>query len=222
MPVFNERDTIREAIEQTLTADIGVAELELIVIDDGSTDGTRRILEEGRWPENVRILFHERNRGKGRAVRTGLRHASGAYTAIMDADLEYDPAEIRKLLEPLVAGEAEVVFGARGFASHTSFSFWYVMGNKFVTLAANVMFNAYLSDIMTCHKVIPTRTFRELELREHGFAIEPEITARLLRRGCRIYEVPVRYRARSREEGKKLTSIDGLRVLRTLIRCRVA
>lgn len=220
MPVFNERETIRTAIAQTLEADMGVDDVELIIVDDGSTDGTREILRDGDWPEQVRVHFHDRNLGKGAAVLTALGHARGTYSAIMDADLEYEPDEIAKLLRPLIDGEADAVFGARGFESHTAFNFWYVMGNKLVTLAANVIYNAYVKDIMTCHKVIPTETFRALRLRERGFAIEPEITARLMRRGCRIYEVPVVYRARTRDEGKKLTALDGLRVLRTLLRCR--
>jgi glycosyltransferase involved in cell wall biosynthesis len=220
MPVFNELETIDRAIEQTLAADMGVEDVELVVVDDGSTDGTRELLRDGDWPADVRVVFHERNQGKGAAVRTALKHARGRYSAIMDADLEYDPDEIAKLLRPLVDGDADAVFGTRGFESHTAFNFWYVMGNKLVTLAANVIYNAYVKDIMTCHKVIPTETFRALHLREPGFGIEPEITARLMRRGCRIYEVPVVYRARRREEGKKLTALDGARVLRTLLRCR--
>ena len=221
MPVFNELATVREAIETTLAADMGVDDVELVVVDDGSTDGTRDLLAQGEWPAAVRLLLHDRNQGKGAAIRTALAHARGTYAAIMDADLEYEPAEIGRLLPHLISGEADAVFGKRGFESHTAFNFWYVMGNKAVTLAANVIYNAYVSDIMTCHKVIPTETFRALQLREQGFAIEPEITARLMRRGCRIYEVPVVYRARRREEGKKLTAVDGLRVLRTLVRCRV-
>lgn len=221
MPVFNERDTVREAVARTLAADLGVPDVELVIVDDGSTDGTTELLRDGDWPEQVRVVFHEANRGKGAAVLTALSRARGDYAAIMDADLEYEPDEIGRLLPHLLSGEADAVFGKRGFESHTAFNFWYVMGNKFVTLAANVIFNAYVSDIMTCHKVMPTSTFRSLRLREPGFAIEPEITARLMQRGCRIYEVPVVYRARSREEGKKLTAVDGLRVLRTLLRCRV-
>lgn len=221
MPVFNERDTVREAVARTLAADLGVPDVELVIVDDGSTDGTTELLRDGDWPEQVRVVFHEANRGKGAAVLTALSHARGDYAAIMDADLEYEPDEIGRLLPHLISGEADAVFGKRGFESHTAFNFWYVMGNKFVTLAANVIYNAYVSDIMTCHKVMATSTFRSLRLREPGFAIEPEITARLMQRGCRIYEVPVVYRARSREEGKKLTALDGLRVLRTLVRCRV-
>jgi dolichol-phosphate hexosyltransferase len=140
---------------------------------------------------------------------------------VLDADLEYDPADLNKLLEPLVQGEASVVFGTRGFDSHSSFSFWYVIGNKVVALAASFLFNAWLADIMTCHKAMPTKLFRSLELRASGFSIEPEITARVLAAGHQIYEVPITYRARGREEGKKLTVADGVAVLVTLIRCRI-
>jgi glycosyltransferase involved in cell wall biosynthesis len=221
MPVYNERRTIEPALEQVLGTDYGAGGFEVVLVDDGSTDGTRDVLGDGRWPENVRVHLHDRNRGKGAAVRTGLAHARGRRATIMDADLEYDPANIPRLLEPLATGEAEVVYGTRAFAAHSAYSFWYVLGNKAVTTAANVLYNAWLSDIMTCHKVMDTELFRSLPLREPGFAIEPEITARLLRRGVRIYEVPITYRARSREEGKKLTTRDGLRVMRTLLRCRV-
>ena len=140
----------------------------------------------------------------------------------MDGDLEYDPADLAKLLAPLLTGEAEVVFGARGFESHAAFSFWYVMGNKAVTLAANLLFNSWLTDIMTCHKAMRTDLFRSLGLSSTGFTIEPEITAKLLAAGYQIYEVPVRYNARGRQEGKKLTALDGVRVLLTLLRCRAA
>jgi glycosyltransferase involved in cell wall biosynthesis len=220
MPVYNELATIEAAIENVLEADYGVDDVELIVIDDGSGDGTRAKLETGDWDERVRVLYRTENGGKGAAIQTGLREAQGRYCAIIDADLEYSPADIAKLLEPLLAGEAEAVFGARGFASHSSYGFWYVIGNKAVTLAANVLYNSWISDIMTCHKVMPTELFRALDLREPGFGIEPEITARLLRAGVRIYEVPVSYRARSREEGKKLRAFDAVRVLWTLLRCR--
>jgi len=221
MPVYNERETIVQAIEDMLAEELPVSSRELVVVDDGSTDGTRELLRDREWPPEVRVLRHERNAGKGAAIRTGLREARGRFTTIMDADLEYEPACIAKLLEPLLAGDADAVYGARGFQSHSAFSFWYVVGNKAVTLAANVLYNSWLSDIMTCHKAIETGLFRSLRLREKGFAIEPEITARLLRNGTRIYEVPVSYRARTREAGKKLTAIDGLRVFVTLVRCRV-
>ena len=221
MPVFNERATIERAVSQVLEAEISDS-LELLIVEDGSTDGTREYLRAQRWEERVRILYHEKNRGKGTAIRTALREARGKYTAIMDADLEYDPSDFSLLLAPLRSGEAQAVYGTRGFQSHSAYSFWYVAGNKAVTFFANVVYNCWISDIMTGHKAIDTELFRGLALRESGFAIEAEITARLLSRGVRIYEVPIAYRARSREAGKKLTAIDGLRVVATLLRCRLA
>ncbi len=221
MPVFNERRTAVEAIEQVLAAELPVVDYELVVIDDGSTDGTSEVLDNGSWPDHVVLISHPHNRGKGAAVRTGLARATGSWAVVMDADLEYQPDDLAGLLAPLLAGETEAVFGTRGFQAHSAYSFWYVVGNKGVTLAANLLYNSWLSDIMTCHKGMSTELFRSLNLREDGFGIEPEITAQLLLRGVRIFEVPVVYRARSREEGKKLTAVDGLRVLGTLIRCRL-
>ncbi len=220
MPAYNEEATIVQAIESVLDVAFE-GSFELLVVEDGSGDGTGELLRARQWPPQVRVLFHERNRGKGAAIRTALAEAQGAYTTIMDADLEYSPADLPALLEPLRRGDADAVFGTRGFQSHSAYSFWYVVGNKAVTFIANLMYNSWVSDIMTGHKALRTDVFRSLELRERGFAIEAEITARLLRRKVRIYEVPVVYRARSREEGKKLTTFDGVRVLRTLLRCRV-
>jgi len=219
MPVFNELETIETAIERTLRADMAAEERELVIVDDGSTDGTAEILAR-EWPAEVRVISHAGNRGKGAAIRTGLEHARGEFTTVMDADLEYDPEEVADLIKPLARGDADAVYGVRGFQAHNAFSFWYVVGNRGVTFAANLLYNCWLGDLMTCHKAIRTDVFRSLPLRESGFAIEAEITARLLRRGTRIFEVPVSYRARGREEGKKLTAADGFRVLRTLARCR--
>ena len=222
MPVFNERQTLSAAVESVLGVDLGGSrELELILVDDGSTDGTRELIDDAGWPPHVRVLLHDRNLGKGAAVRNALGQAEGDFSTILDADLEYDPANLPALLAPLLAGEADAVYGVRGFQAHSAYSFWYVIGNKGVTFAANLLYNAWLSDLMTCHKLMPTALFRSLDLRARGFAIEAEITARLLRAGARIYEVPITYRARSRGEGKKLTSVDGLRVLATLARCRL-
>jgi glycosyltransferase involved in cell wall biosynthesis len=221
MPVFDERSTIEAAIDDALTAELPVPNRELVIVDDGSTDGTREVLRSGEWPANVKIVYHERNLGKGAAVRTALQHASEEFAAILDADLEYRAADLAHVLEPLASGEAHVVFGTRAWTSQSSFSFWYVMGNKAVTMATNVLYNCWISDVMTCHKAMRTELFRSLPLRERGFAIEPEIAARLLRAGERIHEVPISYRARGREAGKKLTAFDGIRVLRTLLRCRV-
>jgi glycosyltransferase involved in cell wall biosynthesis len=219
MPVYNEAPTVAKAIDGLLASDLGM-DFELIIVDDGSSDGTRAILDSADFPDRVRVLHHEENRGKGAAVRTGLAEARGEFTAIFDADLEYEPDDLAELLPPLLEGRTNAVFGVRAFDGYTSHSFLYVLGNKCVTLVANVLFNVYLRDLMTCHKVIRTDIFKSLPLRAAGFSIEPEITARLLQRGERIFEVPIHYKARSFEEGKKLTAMDGVRVVATLARCR--
>jgi dolichol-phosphate hexosyltransferase len=220
MPVFNERPTLERAVNDVLGTELA-EEWELIVVDDGSTDGSTELLRQGSWPDHMRVLYHDRNRGKGSAIRTALADARGRYATVMDSDLEYSPADLPALLDPLRRGDARAVFGTRGFQAHSAYSFWYVLGNRVVTFAANLVYNSWVSDIMTGHKAMETELFRSLRLRERGFAIEAEITARLLRSGIRIFEVPVVYRARSREEGKKLTALDGLRVIATLVRCRI-
>ena len=221
MPVYNEAGTVEQAIDAVLDADLGVSK-ELIIVDDGSSDGTSDLLKRRDWPDGVKLVVHQRNQGKGAAVRTALATARGEVSCVFDADLEYDPADLASLVGPILEGEANAVFGVRAFEGHTSHSFLYVMGNRAVTLAANLLFNVYIKDLMTCHKAIRTAVFQALPLSASGFAIEGEIAARLLQRGERIYEVPVHYRARSTEEGKKLTSIDGVRVLATLLRCRLS
>jgi glycosyltransferase involved in cell wall biosynthesis len=221
MPVYNERGTIEAAIADVLSVELPL-ERQLVVVDDGSTDGTKELLQKTTWPDGVKVVFHDKNQGKGAAVRTALQHANGDFSAVLDADLEYRAADLVPMLAPLLAGEANVVFGTRAWQAHSSYGFWYVMGNKAVTFATNLLYNCWISDAMTCHKAMRTELFRSLRLRERGFGIEPEIAARVLRAGERIYEVPITYRARSREEGKKLTALDGLRVLRTLIRCRIS
>ena len=219
MPVYNERERVERAIAEVLDTPLPT-EFELIVVDDGSTDGTREILRSVSWDGRVRLLEHPENRGKGAAVQTALHESRGEFSAIFDADLEYDPTDLGLLMPPLLDGRTNACFGVRAFDGYTSHSFLFVLGNKGVTFACNVLFNVYLHDIMTCHKMIRTDVFRSLPLRSPGFAIEPEITARLVQRGERIFEVPVHYRARATEEGKKLTALDGFRVLATLLRCR--
>jgi glycosyltransferase involved in cell wall biosynthesis len=219
MPVFDERHTVALAIDEALAADLSVP-FELIVVDDGSTDGTSDVLAGGTWPEHVRLLRHDANRGKGAAVVTALAAARGEFAAVLDADLEYRAADVALLLGPLRNGDCNAVFGIRAFDEYTSHSFVYAMGNRVVTLAANVLFNVHLRDAMTCQKAIRTEVFRSLGLSSRGFGIEAEITARLIQRSERIVEVPVSYRARGSDEGKKLTAVDGARVLGTLLRCR--
>ena len=217
MPALNEERTLRTVVESVLAVD---EDLEIVLVDDGSTDDTWAIMEGFADGGRVRALRHTYNQGKGAAIRTALAEARGEVIIVQDADLEYDPSEYRRLLEPIRAGRAKVVYGTRAFSSHTAYSFWYVMGNRLVTLATNVLYNCFLSDMETGYKVMPRRVALSLELAARGFELEPEITAKLLRSGQRIYEVPIGYAARSREEGKKLTAMDGVRALGTLVRYR--
>jgi dolichol-phosphate hexosyltransferase len=219
MPVYNERERVEQAISEVLATGLPT-EIELIIVDDGSTDGTREILRAGSWDARVRYFEHDHNQGKGAAVQTALSKATGEFAAIFDADLEYDPADLALLLPPLLRGRANVAFGVRAFDGYSAHSFWFVLGNRGVTLVCNILFNVFLHDIMTCQKVLRTELFKSLELTASGFAIEPEITARLLKRRERIYEVPVQYHARSSAEGKKLTAFDGVRTVAMLFRCR--
>ena len=218
LPALNEGRTLDSVLHAVTAVD---EPLEIICVDDGSTDDTWTIMSA--WATGhprVRALRHRLNGGKGAAVRTALNEARGQYVIIQDADLEYDPSEYAKLLAPIRKGHATVVYGTRSFASHTSYSYWYVMGNKAVTTAVNIMYNSYLSDMETCYKLMPRDVARRLHLEARGFELEPEITAKLLRLGHRIYEVPISYVARSREEGKKLTAMDGVRALGTLVKYR--
>jgi glycosyltransferase involved in cell wall biosynthesis len=218
MPVYNEARRVAEAVKQVLEVDFP-CEVELVVVDDGSRDATASILETIDDPR-MRVIRHERNRGKGAAVRTGATQARGDSLVILDADLEYDPRDIPRLLEPVLSGRAEVVFGSRQFGSHTSFSFWYVMGNKLVTTFANIVFNCYISDLETCYKLMPAQLYRDLDVRSKGFGMEAEVTGKLLRRGVRPFEVPISYQARTRAEGKKITWVDGVEAVWILLRER--
>lgn len=222
MPVFNERATVADAVADVLAVDYPVDDFELVVVDDGSTDGTRELLRENSWPPQVRVLFHDRNRGKGSAVKTGLAEVRGTWTVTMDADLEYAAADLPDLIEPLREGEVEATIGTRSFGAHTAYSFWFVISGKALTVLANMLYNSWITDLFACQKAMSTELFRSLPLHEPGFALETEIVAQLVLRGIRIKEIPVSYEARTREQGKKLTAVDGLRVLRTLIRCRLA
>ena len=219
MPVYNEEERVADAVKQALDVDYP-CEVELVVVDDGSRDSTADILS-GVDDPRVRVVVHPRNRGKGAAIRTAVDHASGEYMVILDADLEYDPEDIPRLLEPVLDGHAKVVYGNRSFGSHSSFSFWYVMGNKAVTTAANVLFNCYLGDLETCFKLMPLELYRSLDVKSRGFGMEAEVTGKLLRRRVRPYEVPISYRARTREEGKKITWKDGVEALWILTRERM-
>jgi dolichol-phosphate hexosyltransferase len=222
MPVYNEEATVERAIERVLKADLGTDSFELIVVDDGSIDRTRELLAGHEWPDQVRITYAAENRGKGQAIRAALAEARGKYSVILDADLEYDPNDLRDLLAPVREGIADAAFGTRAFRAHSAYSFWYVIGNRSLSLATNLIFNTWITDVYTCFKLMPTDLMRSLALRENGFTIEAEITGRLLRAGARIHEVPITYVARSREEGKKIRPSDGFRGLMTLLRIRLS
>jgi glycosyltransferase involved in cell wall biosynthesis len=217
MPALNEERTLSSVLDAVLAVNLP---LEVVLVDDGSTDSTWRLMRSRADGARVRAFRHDVNRGKGAAVRTALQEARGEVVIIQDADLEYSPSDYPRLVEPIRQGRATVVYGTRAFASHTAYSFWYVMGNRLVTLATNVLYNVYLSDMETGYKVMPREVALALELEAHGFEIEPEITAKLIRLGHRIYEVPVEYAARSRAEGKKLTARDGVKALVALGRYR--
>jgi len=219
MPVYNEYATITSAIKEVLGVDFP-CEVELVVVDDGSADGTRELYPSFEDDPRVSIHLHERNQGKGAAIRTAASVATGDYLIVCDADLEYSPAQIPTLLAPVLAGDAEVVYGTRTFGSHNSYSYLYVLGNKTVTTFANVLFNCYISDLETCFKLMPANLYRKLRVRATGFGMEAEVTGKLLRRGIRPYEVPISYKARSREAGKKLTWRDGAEAVWILLRER--
>ncbi len=193
---------------------------ELVVIENGSRDRTREILRRRSWPDAVRVIELDQNRGKGGAVRAGARAANGRAMALLDADLEYDVADLARMLPHLDDDRIDAVFGTRAWQAHSAYGYWYVRGNLAINTVANMLYNVWLSDCMAGLKVIPTDLFRSLELREDGFAFEAEVVARLLRKRARIYEVPITYRARRREEGKKLRARDGIRMLGTFVRCR--
>ncbi|GAA1850966.1 glycosyltransferase family 2 protein [Asanoa iriomotensis] len=211
MPVYNEEERIAEALKQALAVEYP-CEIELVVVNDGSRDGTQAILD-GADDNRLRVITHPRNAGKGAAIKTAVDSAEGDYMVILDADLEYDPLDIPRLLAPVLDGRAKVVYGNRTFGSHSAYSFWYVMGNKAVTTAANVLFNSYIGDLETCFKLLPISLYRSLDVKSRGFGMEAEVTGKLLRRKIRPYEVPISYRARGREEGKKITWKDGVEAL---------
>ena len=219
VPAFNEARTIGHVLDRVLRQPC-VAQV--VVVDDASTDGTGEAIRPYAADKRVTVIRHEQNQGKGAAIRTALGGIEALITVIQDADLEYDPAEYETLIAPILAGRTDVVYGVRGFLSHTSYSYWFVVGNRLVTTATNVLFNSYIQDMETGFKAMRTDLMKRLRLSGNRFDIEPEITGRLLRLGYRIHEVPISYYARGREEGKKLTWRDGVRALATLTRIRVA
>ncbi len=215
IPVYNEIGTVDEILKRVGSAP---QDKEIIVVDDGSTDGTTEWLKESAG-EGVQVLFHQKNRGKGAAVRTGFEKVTGDIVIIQDADLEYDPGEYGRLIEPILDGRADVVYGSRftGGPQRVLF-FWHYVGNKFLTLLSDMLTNLNLSDMETCYKVFRADLLRKITIKSNRFGFEPEITARFAKLKCRIYEVPISYSGRTYEEGKKITWRDGMAALFHIIR----
>ena len=220
MPVYNERATLRTALDRLLAVEMPVS-TEILVVDDGSTDGCTELITDLVESGAVKLLTQDPNQGKGAALRRGIAEASGELLTILDADLEYDPADFPALLQPILDHEATVVYGARSYGGHAAYSFWFVIGNKMLALWASLLFDAWLTDIETCLKVAPTATWRKVDLRSNGFGIEAELTGKILAMKERIFEVPITYRARGREEGKKIQWTDGVVALWILLRIRL-
>jgi glycosyltransferase involved in cell wall biosynthesis len=219
VPAYNEERTIDRVIQRVLHQPcVG----QVVVVDDCSSDGTLAAIEACATDPRVQVLRHPTNRGKGAAVRTGLEALTTPLVIIQDADLEYDPLDYPKLIDPILEGRADVVYGVRGFSGQTAYSYWFVKGNQLVTTSTNILFNCYIQDMETGFKAMRTSLMRRLRLSGRRFDIEPEITGRVLRLGYRIHEVPIDYYARSREEGKKLTWQDGVKALVKLLQIRLA
>jgi glycosyltransferase involved in cell wall biosynthesis len=217
MPVYNERATIEEIIGRVLAVPVRV---ELIVVDDGSRDGTRDLLKNLSDRHAFKLIFQERNQGKGAALRRGFAEVTGDLVVIQDADLEYSPEEYPQLIELICQGRADVVYGSRFLGRHRVFLFTHYLGNLLLTFLTNVLYNTMLSDMETCYKVMRVEVLRSMTLKSDSFGIEPELTAKIFKRGYRVYEVPITYDGRGYDEGKKITWRDGLVALWVLLKYR--
>lgn len=218
IPCYNERETIEEIVRRVESSEIELKEI--IIVDDFSRDGTRDILAQLGKNPLIRVLLHEINQGKGAALRTGFQHATGDVVVVQDADLEYDPAEYPRLLQPILDGKADVVFGSRfmGGEPHRVVFFWHMVGNKVLTLLSNMMTNINLTDMETCYKMFRREVLDQIDICENRFGFEPEITAKVSRLGCRIYEVGISYAGRTYAEGKKINWKDGFRAIYAILK----
>jgi len=220
MPVYNERDTVLKIIDKVLSLDIVK---EVIVVDDGSNDGTKELLKNSRLDERVKLFFHVKNMGKGASLRTGFEKASGDVVVIQDADLEYDPNEFKEMIKPIEEGNADVVYGSRlsGGKPQRMHLFWHKAGNDILTFLTNILYNSTLTDMETCYKMFRRDVIKGIEIKSNDFSVEPELTAKILKnKKLRIYEIPISYYGRSYEEGKKITWKHGFGALWTLLKYR--
>jgi glycosyltransferase involved in cell wall biosynthesis len=218
IPAYNEQATIAQIVNRVKSVNLKNISKQIIVVDDGSTDKTLSRLKK---LSGIRLISLKTNQGKGAAIRAGLKHATGDYVLIQDADLEYDPNDIPKLLQPVKAKKTQVVYGSRFLGPHKNMLFWHLMGNKFLSFVTNLLFNTTLSDMEVGYKLIPARLIKSFDLKQKRFGFEPEITAKILKQGIRIFEVPISYTGREFHEGKKITWHDGLKAFFLLIKYRL-
>ena len=218
IPCFNESETIHTIVDRVKEAPLD--EIEIIIVDDGSTDGTRELLKKDIEQTVDKVIYHDANSGKGAALRSGFREVSGDIVIVQDADLEYDPSEIPILMQPILAGKADVVYGSRftGRGPHRVLYFWHMVGNRFLTLLSNMLTNLNLTDIETCYKMFRRGIIQSIIIEEDRFGFEPEITAKIARKGCRIYEVGISYAGRTYAEGKKIGWKDGFRAIYAILK----
>lgn len=214
IPVYNEKNTIKKIIKRVKEQNL---EKEIIIVDDNSTDGTKELLKE---IEDVKVIYHEKNKGKGAAIRTGIDYVSGDIVIIQDADLEYDPRDYQKLIQPILDYNADVVYGSRFLGVHRVFLFWHYFGNKFLTLLTNLLYNTMLSDMETCYKAFKSEVLKNIKIKQNRFGFEPEITAKIFKKKYKVFEIPISYSGRDYKEGKKITWKDGIVAIYCLFRYR--